>query len=129
MRRRVAVTGLGVVTPLGNDVQTFWENLLAGRSGVDFITEFSTEKLRSDVAASVKGFDIGRYMSAKEADIYGRVTHFSVGAAAEAIEQAGLGGLRKLDSDAPAPQVAGLDASQIGCLMSTGMGSVDVFEE
>lgn len=127
MRRRVAVTGLGVVSPVGNDVPTFWSSLLAGRSGVDFITEFPTEKLRSDIAASVKGFDVSRYLSPKEAEIYGRVTHFSLGAAAEAIEHAGLGVLRAPD-EGPLPDVPGLTRSLIGCLMSTGMGSVDVFE-
>ena len=68
MRRRVVITGVGVVSPVGNDVETFWKSLLAGRSGVDFITEFSTEKLRSDIAASVKGFDA---RSPKEADSAG----------------------------------------------------------
>ena len=128
MRRRVAVTGLGVVSPVGNDVPTFWESLLAGRSGVGFITEFSTEKLRSDIAASVKGFDIARYMSPKEADIYGRVTHLSLGAAVEAMAHAGLAGLQRTD-EGPGPDVPGIDRTRIGCLMSTGQGSVDVFEE
>ena len=129
MRRRVAVTGLGVVSPVGNDVPTFWENLRSGRSGVDFITEFPTDKLRSDIAASVKGFESLRYLSAKEAEIYGRVTHFSIGAAAEAIAEAGLGGLLRADESAPRPELPGIDRTQIGCLMSTGMGSVDIFEE
>lgn len=128
MRRRVAVTGLGVVSPVGNDVPTFWESLLAGRSGVRFITEFSTEKLRSDIAASVQGFDIARYMSPKEADIYGRVTHLSLGAAVEAMAHAGLAGLQRTD-EGPGPDVPGIDRTRIGCLMSTGQGSVDVFEE
>jgi 3-oxoacyl-[acyl-carrier-protein] synthase II len=128
MRRRVAVTGLGVVSPVGNDVPTFWESLLAGRSGVGFITEFSTEKLRSDIAASVKGFDIARFMSPKEADIYGRVTHLSLGAAVEAMAHAGLAGLERKD-DGPGDDVPGIDRTRFGCLMSTGQGSVDVFEE
>lgn len=128
MRRRVAVTGLGVVSPVGNDVPTFWESLLAGKSGVGFITEFPTDKLRSDICASVKGFDIAQHMSPKEADIYGRVTHFSLGAAVEALAHAGLAGLRRTD-DGPGPDVPGIDRTMIGCLMSTGQGSVDVFEE
>jgi 3-oxoacyl-[acyl-carrier-protein] synthase II len=128
MRRRVAVTGLGVVSPVGNDVPTFWESLLAGKSGVGFITEFPTDKLRSDICASVKGFDITQHMSPKEADIYGRVTHFSLGAAVEALAHAGLAGLRRTD-DGPGPDVPGIDRTMIGCLMSTGQGSVDVFEE
>lgn len=128
MRRRVAVTGLGVVSPVGNDVPTFWESLLAGKSGVGFITEFPTDKLRSDICASVKGFDIARYMSPKEADIYGRVTHFSLGAAVEAMAHAGFEGLSRTD-DGPGPEVAGIDRSRFGCLMSTGQGAVDIFEE
>src|SRR4051812_15477437 len=112
MRRRVAVTGIGVVCPLGNDVATFWDGLQQGRSGVGFITEFPTEKLRSDIAASVTGFEIGKYMSAKEADIYGRVTHFSIGAAVEAIEAAGLGGLLRT-GDAARPEIPGVDRTMI----------------
>lgn len=129
MRRRVVVTGLGVVSPVGNDVPTFWQSLLEGRSGVSFITEFPTDKLRSDIAASVKDFPTSRYLSAKEAEIYGRVTHFSLAAAVEAVAQARLDGLRRPDEDAPLPELPGIDRSRLGCLMSTGMGSVDIFEE
>jgi 3-oxoacyl-[acyl-carrier-protein] synthase II len=129
MRRRIAVTGLGVVSPVGNDVKTFWDNLLAGRSGVDFITAFPTDKLRSDIAASVKDFAVDRFMSPKEAEIFGRVTHFSVGAAVEAITEAGLESLRRLPKDAPPAEIPGVDRTSIGCLMSTGQGSVDIFEE
>jgi 3-oxoacyl-[acyl-carrier-protein] synthase II len=129
MRRRVAVTGLGVVTPVGNDVPTFWQSLLAGRSGVDFITEFPTDKLRSDIAAAVKGFDPLRYFSPKETDIYGRVTQLAVAAADEAMARAGLAAMRRADDDAPRSEIAGVDPRGFGCLMSTGQGSVDVFEE
>ena len=129
MRRRVAVTGLGVVTPVGNDVPTFWQSLLEGRSGVDYITGFPTEKLRSDICAAVKGFEPGRYLSRKEAEIYGRVTQLSLAAAVEAMAHAGLAALRRTDDDAPRPEIAGVDPRGIGCLLSTGQGSVDVFEE
>jgi 3-oxoacyl-[acyl-carrier-protein] synthase II len=128
-RRRVAVTGLGVVSPLGNDVASFWEGLCAGRSGVDFITDFPTDKLRSDVAAQVKGFDPGRHFSPKETEIYGRVTQLSLAAACEAMDQAGLGGLYHTDEDAPRRDLPGVDPSQIGCLVSTGQGAVEIFEE
>lgn len=117
MRRKVVITGMGIVSPIGNDVPTFWDSLQQGKSGVDFITEFPTDKLRSDIAASVKGFDISKYMSAKEADIYGRVTHFSLGAAVEAVTEARL------------EEIPREKRTRIGCLMSTGQGSVDVFEE
>ncbi|AUX31064.1 MULTISPECIES: beta-ketoacyl synthase [Sorangium] len=140
MRRRVVVTGIGAVCPLGNDVATTWQNLLAGRSGVDYIRDFPVDKLRSDIAASVKGFDVGKYLSPKEADIYGRVTHLSLAAAVEALREAGITPLQRAPADddeaaeggapgAAPPGGGGLDRTRIGCLMSTGMGSVEIFEE
>jgi 3-oxoacyl-[acyl-carrier-protein] synthase II len=127
--RRIAVTGLGVVSPVGNDVASFWESLLAGRSGVDFIREFPTEKLRSDVAAGVKGFDAGRWFSPKEREIYGRVTQLSLAAAFEALAQAGLGDLYRADEDAPHREIPGVDRTLAGCLVSTGQGAVEIFED
>lgn len=161
MRRRVAVTGIGVVCPVGNDADTMWRALLEGHSGVEFITEFPTDKLRSNIAANVKGFDPLRFLTPKEAELYGRVTHFSIGAAIEAIEQAGLGALRRGNANTPArdeeeegeagpgntsefennsdgrhfdfsaalPGGFTIDRAKIGCLMSSGMGSVDIFEQ
>lgn len=128
--RRVAVTGMGVVSPLGNDVPTFWQNLLAGRSGVGFITDFPTDKLRSDVAASVKDFDPLTVMSAKEVEINGRVTHFALGAAVQALREAGLDLPRDPDVT-PRADDAGLVVrrDRIGCLLSTGQGGVDMFEQ
>ncbi len=154
MRRRVAITGIGVVSPLGNDVQSMWQALLEGRSGVDFITEFPTDKLRSNIAAHVKDFNPLLFLTPKETELYGRVTHFSVGAAIEAIEQAGLGDLRRTAQSAQEDEGADAagnlselnddsmnfnsvvlpggiqaDRSKMGCLMSSGMGSVDIFEQ
>ncbi|MFP6683346.1 MAG: beta-ketoacyl-[acyl-carrier-protein] synthase family protein [Polyangiaceae bacterium] len=136
MSRRVVVTGMGVVCPLGNDVPTYWRRLLAGESGVGFIEEFPTEKLRSNIAAMVRDFDAQAYLSRKETEIYGRVTHFSYAAAVEALSMAGLGGLLKEDAPhaeslrAGQPEIPeGVDRTRIGCLMSTGMGSVDIFEQ
>ena len=115
--KRVAITGIGAVTPLGNDCDAFWRALLAGESGADFIDRFSTEKLRSDINAAVKDFDPQKYLTRKESEIFGRVTHFSIGAASEAVAMAGLEGEH------------GIDPTRIGCLMSTGQGAVDVFEQ
>lgn len=129
---RLAITGMGAVTPLGNDVATTWEGLLAGRSGIDFIRDFPTEKLRADVCASVRDFEATTYLTRKESEIYGRVTQFSLAAAVEAMDQAGFGAwLREGTPGAEAR--AGLaapdvDPTRFGCLMSTGQGSVDVFE-
>jgi 3-oxoacyl-[acyl-carrier-protein] synthase II len=114
VKRQVVVTGLGIVSPLGCDVPTYWRRLCAGESGVSFITEFPTDKLRSDIAASVRDFDPSPHFSGKEQTIYGRVTQMSLAAAAEAIDDAGL---------------TDVDKQRVGCLMSSGQGAVDIFEE
>lgn len=134
-RRQVVVTGVGMVTPLGHDAESTWSALREGRSGVGFITEFSTEKLRSDIAAMVKDYDARAHLSNKEADIYGRVVPFSLGAAVEAIRQAGLDFPKAEDEvprpwdDSPSRARLPIDPAKIGCLMSTGQGAVDIFEQ
>ena len=114
MTARIAITGMGLVSPLGLDVPTYWRGLLEGRSGVSFITDFPTDKLRSDVAAMVPAFDASRWLDNKEQAIYGRVEQLSVAAAAEAVGEA------RLD---------GVDKTRVGVLMSTGQGAVEIFEE
>ncbi len=130
MKRRVVVTGVGMVTPLGHDAESTWAALLEGRSGVGFITDFPIDKLRSDVAAMVRDYDPKAFLSNKEADIYGRVVPFALGAAIEAIRQAGLD-VPKAEDEVPRPGVGRLpvDPARIGCLMSTGQGAVDIFEQ
>jgi 3-oxoacyl-[acyl-carrier-protein] synthase II len=113
MSPRVAITGMGLVSPLGLDVPTYWRRLLAGESGVSFITEFPTDKLRSDIAASVKGFDPSPFFAPRELDLYGRVVQLGVAAAEEAVLQAGLDGV---------------DRQRTGVLVSTGQGAVEIFE-
>ncbi len=129
--RAAVVTGMGAVTPLGLDVATTWRRLLAGESGVSFIREFPTDALRSDVAARVEGFESERLLSRKETEIYGRVTQLTLAAATEAMSMAGFGGIFRADvpgatATALAPPV---DRTRFGCLMSTGQGSVDIFEQ
>lgn len=114
MRIRIAVTGMGLVSPLGLDVESSWQGLCAGRSGVTFITEFDTSKLRSDIAASVKGFDATRYLEPREIDYTGRVCQLGLAASVEAIRQAGL---------------EGVDKTRVGVLVSSGQGAVEIFEE
>ena len=138
-RRRVVVTGVGVVSPVGNDVGTFHRNIMEGRSGVGFLQGFPTDKLRSDIAAQVLDFDPLRFLTRKESEIYGRVTHFSIGAMAEAMTRAGIAevprGVAAIDSEADVEDTGpivgsdGVDRTRMGCLMSTGMGSVDIFEQ
>jgi 3-oxoacyl-[acyl-carrier-protein] synthase II len=90
--RRVVVTGLGAVTPIGNDVSSSWDAALQGRSGVDFIGAFDTEGFPVRIAAEVKGFDPTTVVSAKEARKLDRNVQFAVASAKEAVADAGLNG-------------------------------------
>jgi 3-oxoacyl-[acyl-carrier-protein] synthase II len=86
--RRAVITGLGAVTPVGNDVPTTWSNLVAGKSGVDFIRAFDADSFPVSIAAEVKDFDPNIAMSAKEARKVNRDVHFGVAAAVEALKDA-----------------------------------------
>src|SRR4029079_14532827 len=86
--RRAVITGLGAVTPVGNDVPTTWSNLVAGKSGVDFICAFDADSFPVSIAAEVKDFDPNIAMSAKEARKVNRDVHFGVAAAVEALKDA-----------------------------------------
>ncbi|MEX0786857.1 MAG: beta-ketoacyl-ACP synthase II [Dehalococcoidia bacterium] len=88
--RRVVVTGLGVVSPVGNDVDTTWQNLLLGRSGITAITLFDTEKQQVKIAGEIKDFDPQQYMDYKTARRSGRFAHLAVAASKEALCSAGL---------------------------------------
>ena len=88
---RVAVTGIGLITPLGLDVPATWNALLAGESGVDRITAFDTDGFETQIAAEVKGFDPTAYMDAKEARRADRFSQFAVAASREALSCAGAG--------------------------------------
>jgi 3-oxoacyl-[acyl-carrier-protein] synthase II len=111
MKRRVVITGLGVVTPLGNDVSTFWEGLLEGRSGAGPITQFDPSELEVRIAAEVKDFDPIALFGQKGARRNDRFTHFALEAARQAIADAGL-------------NFEGVDGQQIGVLIGTGIGGV-----
>src|SRR3954468_17527371 len=88
-RRRVVITGLGAVTPLGNDVPTFWERLTAGESGVGAITAFDPARITSKIAGQVHGFDPSNVLDRKEIRRNDRATHFALVAAREALDMAG----------------------------------------
>ena len=89
-RRRVVATGLGMVCPVGNDVATAWEAMLAGRSGIDRITRFDTAGLQCQIAGEVKGFDVAEYMPPKEARRLDTFIHYGVAASAQALKDSGL---------------------------------------
>lgn len=111
---RIAVTGLGIVSPLGLDTEAYWQGLCAGRSGVDFITEFPTDKLRTDIAASVRGFDPTSVLESREVDYTGRVVQLGLAAATQAIRQARL---------------EDVDKTRVASLVSSGQGAVEIFVE
>ena len=90
MTRRVVVTGLGAVTPVGNDLQTTWASLLAGKSGVDYITRFDAEPFKVNVAAELKGFDPEPYIPPKRLKHMDRNVQYGLVAAQEALRDAGL---------------------------------------
>jgi 3-oxoacyl-[acyl-carrier-protein] synthase II len=119
-RRRVVVTGLGCISPVGNTVDDAWANLLAGRSGIDLITRFDATNFACKIAGEVKGFNIESYMSAKEARAMDTFIHFGVAAAHQAVIDSGLPLGDALDEET---------ANRIGCIIGSGIGGLPLIEE
>ena len=117
MRRRVVVTGLGAITPVGNDVATTWKSLLEGKSGTAPITKFDASTFPTRFAAEVKGFDPLLYMERKEARRADQYTQYAVGAAWQAMRDAGL-------VDKPVA-----DTDRLGVIVGSGIGGLKSFEE
>ncbi|TAM89556.1 MAG: beta-ketoacyl-[acyl-carrier-protein] synthase II [Candidimonas sp.] len=90
MKRRVVVTGMGVVSPLGCDVDTLWRNVCAGRSGIRALTDEAFAGIRTRIAGVVADFDAGHYFTAKERRLYDRYAQFACAAARQAVDQSGL---------------------------------------
>ncbi|MET4576341.1 beta-ketoacyl-ACP synthase II [Ottowia thiooxydans] len=118
-RRRVVVTGLGCVSPVGNTVAESWANLLAGRSGIDLITQFDASAFACRFAGEVKGFSVTDYMPEKEARHMDRFIHLGIAAATQAISDAGLP-----TGDALTPELA----ERIGCNIGSGIGGLPMIE-
>ena len=89
-RRRVVVTGLGCISPVGNTVADSWANLLAGKSGIGRITRFDASALACQIAGEVKDFNLEAYISAKEARTMDTFIHYGVAAAMQAVQDSGL---------------------------------------
>ena len=119
-RRRVVITGLGLVTPLGNQVQDSWAALLAGRSGIQTITQFDASAFACQFAGEVKGFNIEDYIPAKEARHMDRFIHFGLAASMQAVKDAGLP-----TGDALSPELA----ERIGVLVGSGIGGLPMIEQ
>jgi len=118
-RRRVVVTGLGCVSPVGNTVDAAWAHLLAGQSGIGQITKFDASTFSCKIAGEIKGFDIESYMSAKEARTMDTFIHYGIAAAAQAVADAGLPTGAALSDDL---------ACRIGCVIGSGIGGLPMIE-
>jgi len=117
MKKRVVITGLGVVSPVGNDVTAFWKSLVEGRSGVGMNTSFDTAGFDSRIAAEVKDFDPSLYgISPKETKRTAKFVQFAIAAAKQAMESCGL----DLDKE---------DRTRIGVIIGSGIGSLYTIEE
>ncbi|MBN1894141.1 beta-ketoacyl-ACP synthase II [bacterium] len=115
-QRRVVVTGMGAVTPIGNDVAEFWDQLSKGKSGVGRITRFDCRDYPTQIAAEVKGFEISRYVDPKEARRMDVFTHYAMAASEQAIRGAGL-------KDRPA------DPCRVGVVIGCGIGGMITYHE
>ena len=115
--KRVVITGMGVISPIGNDVQTFWQNLLAGVCGIDFIREFPTDELPVRIAGLVKDFDpLAFGMDKGFARKQDRFTLYGVAAAAQAVADAGL---------AAEGESANIDPFRLGVYVGSGIGGFE----
>jgi 3-oxoacyl-[acyl-carrier-protein] synthase II len=116
-KRRVVVTGLGAITPVGNDVATTWRALLDGKSGAGPITKFDASNFAVRFACEVKGFDPYAYMDRKEAKRADSFTQYAVGAAVQAMRDAGFA------------EGQGYDPDSTGVIIGSGIGGLQTFEE
>ena len=120
MSRRVVVTGLGCITPVGNTVGESWANLIAGRSGIGRITRFDASNFACQIAGEVKGFQVDKYVSTKEARTMDTFIHYGIAAAQEAVEDAGLPFGDALSQE---------EAERIGCVIGSGIGGLPLIED
>lgn len=118
-RRRVVVTGLGCISPVGNTVAEAWSNILAGQSGIDRITKFDASNFSCQIAGEVKGFNVEDYMSAKDARSMDTFIHYGIAAAEQAVKDAGLPTGEALSDDL---------ATRIGCVIGSGIGGLPLIE-
>jgi len=118
-RRRVVVTGLGCISPVGNTVPEAWASVLAGRSGIGPISKFDASAFACKIAGEVRGLDLESYIGAKEARTMDTFIHFGIAAAAQAVADAGLRTGAELDEE---------EACRIGCIIGSGIGGLPLIE-
>ena len=116
-RRRIVITGLGLVSPVGNTVEEGWQNILAGRSGIAHVTKFDTSTFPVQIAGEVRNFDITSYISAKDARRMDTFIHFGMAAGIQAVRDAGL------DKENI------VDLERVGVAIGSGIGGLPLIEE
>jgi len=115
-KRKVVVTGLGIVSPVGSTVPSAWESIVSGKSGITRITRFDASSFASQIAGEVKDFDIQQYLSAKEARRMDIFIHYGMAAAIQAVKDAGI------------DDISHLDAEKIGVNIGSGIGGLPMIE-
>jgi len=115
-RRRVVITGLGIISPVGNSVTEAWANILAGNSGITKISRFDPSRLTCQIAGEVKGFDLAQYLERKEARHMDTFIHFGMAAGIQAIRDCGI-------------QVTPENAERIGVNIGSGIGGLQMIEQ
>ncbi|MFG1448550.1 beta-ketoacyl-ACP synthase II [Xylella fastidiosa] len=116
MNRRVVVTGMGMVSPLGNDLTTSWDGIVHGRSGIAPIVQIDASKFLTQIAGEIKGFDPMKFVSAKDAKKMDSFIYYGIGAAFMALDDAGL-------------EINEINAERVGALIGSGIGGVFGIEE
>ena len=116
MKSKVVITGMGAISPIGNDVSTLWQAIKDGKSGVGNITLFDASAYDSRVAAEVKDFDASLYMDKKDARKMARFTQFAVAASVQAWLDAGM-------------DKAGIDPDRVAIMLGNGIGGIEIFEQ
>lgn len=117
-KRRVVITGLGIISPVGNNVSDAWSNVIAGRSGITRITRFDASAFTSQIAGEVRDFDVTDYLSSKDARRMDIFIHYGMSAGIQAVRDAGI------DKAAE----SGLDAERIGVNIGSGIGGLPMIE-
>ena len=114
--KRVVVTGVGALTPIGNDAKTFWSNIKAGVNGIDTVASFDASELKTQIAGEIKDFDILQYVDKKDARKMDKFTQYAIAAADEAVKNSGL----DMEKE---------DPWRVGCITGSGIGGILTFEE
>lgn len=114
--KRVVITGMGAITPIGNSVPEYWEGLIKGQSGADYITQFDSSKFKTRFACEVKNFDPTNFLDRKEARKIDRFTQFALVASDEAVKDAGINSVN-------------VDPERVGVIFASGIGGITTFQE